>query len=66
MLDWKQMTNELLEIILIQQRLLNDVVNHWNPEVQKDFKKINELLTHITKEEDVQSKKGSQITRMPS
>ena len=55
------MQNELLEIIKIQQRLLNSLVNHWNPDVQNDLRNLNNLFDKLDtqqKEDNVQPQKS--------
>jgi hypothetical protein len=55
------MNYELIEIIKIQQRLLNSLVNHWNPEVQNDLRNLNNLFDKLDtqqKEDNVQPQKS--------
>ena len=55
------MNYELIEIIKIQQRLLNSLVNHWNPEVQNDLRNLHNLFDKIDtqqKEDNVQPQKS--------
>jgi len=55
------MQNELLEIIKIQQKLLQTLVNHWNPDVQNDLRNLNNLFDKLDtqqKEDNVQPQKS--------
>ena len=55
------MQNELLEIIKIQQKLLDALINHWNPDVQQDLRNLDTLFDKLDtqlKEDNVQSQKS--------
>ena len=46
------MNENLYKIVLLQQKLLTELVNHYDPSVQKALKEINLLLNNLQKEKN--------------
>jgi hypothetical protein len=44
------MTENLYKIVLLQQKLIEELVNPWDPEVQLALKEINFLIQTLQKE----------------
>lgn len=44
------MNEKLYKVVLLQQKLLAELVNPWDPDVQKTLKEISFLLNNLQKE----------------
>ena len=44
------MNENLYKVVLLQQKLIQELVNPWDPEVQQALKEINSLLDTLQKE----------------